>query len=257
MDKFMPIWNKSKSNQELEDVLLYRELSKYAALKGEEAILLNDRLKEDPAYQQRPEQEKRILAELRKSGRKVTYANVRRSIYKASTRVALVFLCIFIAFSSTMFVSADFRKTVETVYRLLFNESERYTTLEANPATSGYFVDPELYPRAGSFIPTYIPAGYEYAFSTETDSPFAIQYDNKADGKSILYTQNDASSGVRIDSEDAEVQVIQIGESDAFLSVKNEYVILTWIIGDVFLSVETELSVDETIKIAEAIKYYK
>lgn len=257
------IWTRSQCAEAFDELLIKIAMSSFAELEGRELLKENERLKEEPEFQLPPGHEKMIRSAIKKHERKENFVLVRKAASKIITKVAVVFLILAIGFSTTMTVSAEFRRVI---YNLLLTTTERYTQIEiAREYTE--FVDSDVYIRpeysGSTFAPTVMPTGYEIESVEDSDSIYIVVYTNGEN--EIYFTQmsNSTSGKLRVNTENAQrVETIMIGDSEALLVVIEEDIgvrsQIVWSIGNHLLHLKSyENNPDELVVIAQSIKLMK
>lgn len=250
------IWDKQQCIEAYEDLMIKIAMSSYAEIEGEELLEENEQLKGSPQFQLTPEIEAKIRRIAQRQKIRKSVYRLGKGFYAVTNKVAMIFLAIFILFSTTMAVSAEFRSAI---YQLVFAYEKRYTLVELDHATDLEFVDSEIYTWEHAFAPTMMPQGYIVEDVLETSLLHMVIYTNN-DGGYIDFSQssNNSTGTIRVDTEDAQlVQTVQINDSEGLLVNKNERNTLVWRVGNAMLAIESNENIETMIAIAQNIKLLK
>lgn len=218
------------------------------------------------------EESKQILEEMKnnKSDEKPDTDKIRKLIKKNERReqrnilakyfkkafllVASFCLVAIISLSSVVVAFADVREAVtDIIYHLVFEENERYTVVSVGETTG--FVDPEIYDWEGAYAPTYMPDGFEYRNRIDFENYHSVEYSNKDNRIIIAQFVNGMA---KLDTEDSvKKEQIYINGSDAITYKKGELSSVSWRSGNTVILIQSSISLDEIIKIAENMKILK
>ena len=159
-----------------------------------------------------------------------------------------------ISLSSVVVAFADVREAVtDIIYHLVFEENERYTVVSVGETTG--FVNPEIYDWEGAYAPTYMPEGFEYAGRDDTINYHSIDYVNK---DLCIYITQFSNGIVKVDTEDSiNIEQFTINGSDAITYQKGDLTSVSWRSGETVIWIQSDISLDEIIKIAENMKILK
>lgn len=143
------------------------------------------------------------------------------------------------------------------VLRLLINVRDEYTELSLIEDPDASFDVPAGW--EGEYFPSYIPEGYVLY---EVFHPMAKVYYVDEEDHFINFDECDANTYVNVDSEDAEISYDLVNGNTAMIIEKvyhdEEKVIdsktVIWSNGYKYFIIDTELSVEETLKIAESVR---
>lgn len=103
--------------------------------------------------------------------------------------------------------------------------------------------------------PTYIPNGYVLSIEENDEFTHIVHYTSGT--KKIEFSQNDISTGINIDTENADTKAVKIGEYDGFLSVLTDKAILVWTDNSFSYSIIGDLSENDIIDMADSVKLHK
>jgi len=145
------------------------------------------------------------------------------------------------------------------VLNFLISIEPKYTSFQLNDNESAASSKSLVVNWTNAYVPTYIPKGYEVDSISYSDSLKKLALNNKQDETLfIVYSEYDSSNNVEIDTENASlVKTVKINGHHGTLVVKNSIVTVAWEIDNHMFTVQTQVGVDETIKIAENVKFIK
>ncbi len=199
-------------------------------------------------------------------------------------RVAIILVA---AIISALTACIAIPKVREKLYEIVITYHDKYLSVQSEPVTNetteetdSFVIANETYAdssdndtadsTAGATvslsdnefvkrIPTYIPEGYELFLDDSTNNSVGIDYFNISNGSMINYQQTPIGVLANyIDSEDSSLESIKISEFSGIYTIKtfNDNIKLTLFWNDSAYDylIESTLSLDELIKIAESIK---
>lgn len=216
----------------------------------------NEQLKNDPEYVPSPESINKFYKQLDACSNKHKKSAPKWFISKEIRRVSIVLLAIIIVFFTTMVTVPAFSTGV---MNLLINMQAKYTSFQLDDNNSGSDSESLIVNWTNAYIPTYIPDGYDVSDISFSESLKKLTFKNKQDENLyIIYTEHDASTTIAIDTEGASlVKTVEINGRDGTLVVKDSLVTIAWNINDKLFFIQSQTSMDETIKIAESVKFIK
>lgn len=244
------IWNRDECQDAIDEVLLKTALSSLLEIEGEKLLAENEILKNDPRFQLSPEVDKKIQRALIRFEYRNKFSIIGKKARNVVSKVAVIFLAVFIGFSSTFAVSADFRRVI---YTLILSYDERYTQIEGNKEYKA-FVDNEAYTWEHTFAPTMVPQGYSVVSVNDNLTMYTVRYEN-TENLYIEFKQMPGNGKMKVDTEKAQiVKHTNIGDSEALFVEKDGVIMITWEIGEFLLYVESNDKSDIAINFAENIK---
>lgn len=169
------------------------------------------------------------------------------------TRVAVVFLIFAITLSTAFAVSPTVR---DMIYRMLFSVEERYTLVRVVPQeTNNAYLEPEAYTNRLSFVPTYIPEGYELVEEVKSKNMITTVY---ACGNEYIQFREMkvlSDSVIHVDSENSQIsRLITINNNQAILNIKDDQISIAWQVSGYLLDVTSNGDAGETICFAQNIR---
>ena len=103
------------------------------------------------------------------------------------------------------------------------------------------------------YVPSYIPAGFEIISMNTYNSESDIVYQNDK-GEQISFTSASDTSVTQVDTENADnIETIDISGSKGLLVEKEGLTTVIWSAGNHYFVLMSQLSKEETIKIAKSV----
>lgn len=238
----------SKSLGESSEDLLFREAM---------AVLCEDESREIAAekdeydFTERERRLKEAYSLISAQSRKETFKKVLRFSKKVLTAAAMVLFVAVVSVVSVVVASADVREYVhESFYSLLYEEKlGGYTKIEVAPNYN--FINPELYDWAGAFAPTYMTEGFVFSNIYSMDGQHTVNY---CKGNFFISIVQSSNGSAKLNTENAELEDIIIGESKGLLARSDDWCCVIWSVGNMMLSVSGTAPVNEIIEVANGIK---
>ncbi len=232
---------------EYEDSLFRLFLHDAAEEEGKLLLEENERLKGDPAYTPSPEA---IAAFQRRLDR--YFKKVKR--HTRMIRAAVLVAVLIALFISLMIGVQAFRVRV---LNLWLDIRPQYTSFELrgeenDPGGDGAKID-----WKHTYVPTYVPDGYDIKESEMFELMKIIQFVNEQDADStILFTESTSAVKTAIDTENASMETIKINGRDGTLIMKNNMVTIVWDMDNLmFILQASNCPKDELMKMAEGVQY--
>lgn len=227
-----------------------------AEQEGKERLLQRRKLNANPENRPSPEAEERfrrkLLSRLRKSGARGGKHPALRVLNKA----AVCFLAAAAVFSTAMVTVKAFRVQV---MNFLIDVQPEYTSFQipgqsdgtSNPSDENLTVH-----WKNSYLPTYLPEGYEIDGFTYTGPVKEISYSSPDKRKILDYSESDGSVTTNLDTEGASViKDVLIDGHKGKLVIKDEQVTIIWEIDRHVFTLCTQESEQESLKIARGVKF--
>lgn len=246
---------RKKLYDEYEESLFRLVMSDVAEKEGRLLLEENEELKNDPEYMPTADSIKKFSNQLNAHLKKHMPYTKKWPVFKMLNRVAVAMLAVFIVFSTTMLTVHAFRIKV---LDFLINIEPKYTSFQLednNSASSGGMV----VNWTNSYVPTYIPEGYEVSSISNSDSFKKLAFQNKQNKDLIIiYSEYNLSNSVVVDTENASlVETVKINGFNGTLVEKNSMVTVTWETDSHMFVIQTQISPTESIKMAEGVKFIK
>ena len=106
-----------------------------------------------------------------------------------------------------------------------------------------------------SYVPTYVPDGYEISSITDSELSKTIEFTN-LQGSLITYMELGAGAKPALDTENASVfETVNINEHQGTVVMKNSLVTIIWAMNDRMFMIRGQIEKDMAIKMAERVKY--
>lgn len=241
---------KKENNDVLSDELLRLAAKQFADEEGEKyykaALELNTQNLEMPTEAQLNKFKKICAKEFRKKKRTV----------KTRYRVAVVVAVALFAFNISVvsvpamrqFITNFLIEITDTHSKIKISDSEakgREKSLKNNKYRIKF--DKE-------YSVNYLPEGYYVSKEVKTPTSFTVNYEDEKGGK-ILFQQHLDYMVTNADSENANIENVDINGNRGILYSEKEYKIIIWKSKEYFLQLTSEnVSVNELIKIAKNVK---
>lgn len=248
---------KETSRRTLYEDNLFREAVREAArIEGELLLRENSGMSEDDADISLDKQ-KAFRERLERSLQDKRNKERRLSHIKVLQRAAVILLVLSSVLAVSLFSVDAFRVRF---FNLLIETKPEYTEFRLEEKNGGSDGDQgngaQSVDWPNSYIPTYVPEGYSVESSENYDSMKLILFQN-AEGKIIDYAQYSESVSFNYDTEDAVLQDITVNGEAGMLVVKGENYSIIWKHESSIFVVRTQIDEQETLKIAENIKFIK
>jgi len=212
-------------------------ISGAAATAGEEII---DELPKPQKREFSDEHEKKMNMLFKKYERKMFF----EKLPKYSGRVAVVLLA-FVLVSGISVFSVDAWRIKFMNYVLSVTETHTEIRYNAPDDVGDSYVTDEI--TLG-----YIPEGFE--LESRIDGKRNLYLNFIKDSKNFTITVVPASGIFAVDTENADIDILEINGCEAFLSKKENTVIITWCNDEKIYSITSNLDKEEVIKIAQNIE---
>lgn len=141
----------------------------------------------------------------------------------------------------------------------LIDIQSEYTSFQIKDNVAGSNGEKLTVNWTNTYLPTYIPVGYEVDSLTYTEPLKEITYRNQKNKNLLIdFSENDSSNNVEIDTENASVlKTVFVNGHKGTLVVKDSQTTVAWEMDQHIFVVCTEESMEETLKIAQNVKFIK
>ena len=242
--------------EEYEDSLFRLIMNDAAEKEGRSFLEEKKRLKESP--ENRPSAEKiegfgrRLASLLKKRNRRQRRRSASRVLSKAA-----VFVLVAVAVFSTAMVTVEAFRV--RVMNFLIDIQPEYTSFQIEDDSSGSQGEKMVVNWTNTYLPTYTPDGYEVDSLTYTDPLKEITYRNQDNQDLVIdFSESDSSNNITVDTENASVlKTVSVNGHKGTLVVKNSQTTVVWEMDQHIFVVCTMESADETLKIAQNVKFIK
>lgn len=245
-----------KLYEEYEDSLF--RLIMHNAAEKEGKLLLEEKaaLRDDSSSHPSAEARNKFAQKL-KSYREKNNAEKKRHIFHGFiNKAAVFFLVLIVAFSTAMVTAQAFRVKV---MNFLIDIQPKYTSFQIKDKSSGSSSEKLTVNWINTYLPTYIPAGYEVDSLTYTEPLKEITYRSQKNKNSLIdFSENDSSNNVEVDTENATtLKTVFVNGHKGTLVEKNSQTTVVWTMDRHIFVICAEESAEETIKIAQNVKFVK
>lgn len=242
-------------NEVYENSLFSLAMDNLARKDGKMSLEENRQLKTDPQNLPSPESMKRFtkrldahLRNLRKSQKDSCILNIFKR-----TSVALIAAIIF--FSA---IIAGVQALRVQALNFLISVEPKYTLLQLKDNDNTQDAEQLIVNWTNTYVPTYIPDGYEVSSMTYNDSIKKLIFESSDDNSLITYTEYDSINNIAIDIEGASlIEKININGHNGTLSIRDSVTSIAWTTDNHLFSIQGQISKVEAIKIAEGVKFVK
>lgn len=229
-----------------EDALFALLMDDIATIEGQKAEEENRRLQNDPSAAVPEDVDRRCIRTIRRHFAKQKAQATGRFTVRAMKRVAMAVGIAAILFTTAFAASETVRVKTMNLIVQIFEESTDFRFGEGNDGTA-------LFLNVG-----WLPNGYSLV--DQGDNGLEIWYDYQNPDKQWLMINCEKADGLvaSVDTEDAEVEYIQIQGYKAMLVKKGTYWQLVWSANDntVFVSIiSSNISREDIIHIANELQY--
>jgi hypothetical protein len=176
--------------------------------------------------------------------------NWLKKIRTYSSRTAVFILVLIGAFTLVTMSVEAFRVRI---FNYFMEKNESYTEFRVDEVVDGQStpqLDIDQY-----YYPTYLPEDYTYDSYQVGGDIVMLSYSNSED--TIIFTQGSTGSAYHVDTEDAEMKEVPIGNTSGYLIDKNDGSTLFWNDNDRDFMINGNLEPNELIKIAESLEKNK
>lgn len=173
-----------------------------------------------------------------------------KKLKKFLSKAIVIFIIIF---SGTFLLVSNVEALKNPIVNFFIEIREEFTkiTLNDKGETSANISDLE-----GIYLPTYVPHGYEMIERIAENGTYITTYKNDEDDI-LLFSQTNESKGISIDTEDAKFYETQIGEHNAYVSVKDDRLVVMTTLDKTLLTLSGKIDESTAIKIMESIELEK
>lgn len=236
---------------EHEEMLFKLAMMEYAEEHGQELAARAEELERNNDHALTPETLRKFNKIIDRMFFRKRLGNLSRGATRFLPRVAAAIAIIAILFS-TLVMSVEAVRV--STLNFLINVQNGYTSIHQDPSGSGSLSgDITL---TNTYMPSYIPEGYSVSALNNGKSFMIITYEN--DMGHIIYFQEYSGSGANIDTEEAEkIESVKVNGQEGMLVEKDGIFSVTWKLNDRFFVVATEISADESVRIAESVIFIK
>ncbi|HPJ03488.1 MAG TPA: DUF4367 domain-containing protein [Candidatus Limiplasma sp.] len=143
------------------------------------------------------------------------------------------------------------------VMKMLVQIEEQYTSLSLVEDADASFEIPAEW--NGEYYPSYIPAGFEGNVVISFPGNHMVEFnDNENNAIKIVFSEYGDSTMANIDTENATIEAITIGNDSGFIAIKDSHIYIYWDNGRLFFVLQTN-GIDEevAVRIAQSVMRVK
>lgn len=244
-----------KLNEVYENGLFSLAMDNLARKDGKISLEENRQLKTDPQNLPSPESMKRFTKRLDAHLRNLKKSQKDSRILKLFKRASVALIALIIFFS-TMIASVQALRV--QALNFLISIEPKYTSLQLKDNDNTQDSEQLIVNWTNTYVPTYIPGGYEVSSMTYNDSIKKIVFESSHDNSLITYTEYDSANTIAVDIEGASlIEKININGHNGTLSIKDSVTSIAWTTDNHLFSIQGQINKAEAIKIAEGVKFVK
>lgn len=249
--------SRKKLYDEYEESLFKLVMNDVAEKEGKLLLDQNQLLNEEPEYMPTKEAinkfSKRLETEIKKNLKEQNkFKKARRFNRTVLVAIIIVTTLIIATFSVQAFRSG--------LFNFLVNIESEFASFQLKDKKTETKSENSIDNLKNTYVPTYIPSEFEVNNITNKESLKKIKFiSNK--NKSLFinyYEHNKTSSFIVADSENSSlVKNININGNEGSLILKESLVTITWEYDNKIYMIETNLGIEEAVKIAENVRFIK
>lgn len=245
-----------KLNEVYENCLFSLAMHNLAREDGKIFLEENTQLKINPHNLPSPENMKRFTRLLDEHLRNLKKSQKGSHILRIFKRTAIALMAVIISFSAMIASVHAFRVQV---LNFLIGIEPKYTSLQLNDNSNNTQGAEQLIINwTNTYVPTYMPDGYEVGSITYTDSIKKLIFENSDYNSIITYTEYDSTNTIAVDTEGASlIEKVNINGQDGTLSIKDSVTSIAWTMDNHLFSIQGQINKAEAVKIAEGVKFVK
>ncbi len=244
--------HREKLLEEYEDSLFKLAMYDLAAEEGKLLLEENKKLKNDPdfqpgeaAYQKFAEQ---LDIHLKKKEAHTTRRNRPKLLSKFAIAASIAVLLLFTTVASVEAVRLR-------VLNFLVDVRQEYTSFSLKESENNSYSETPAVNWSKSYVPTYIPEGYEVSSISDGSLSKIIEFVN-SQGSLITYMELSEGNKILLDTENAsDFETIKINEHEGSMVMKNFLVTIIWAMDERMFLIRGEVEKNAVIKMAEGVKY--
>ncbi|MVB12091.1 hypothetical protein CAFE_28220 [Caprobacter fermentans] len=245
---------REKLYEEYEDSLF--RLVMYSAAEKEGKLLLGKKaaLQGDSSNQPSAEVIKRFEQKLATYRKKSNAPKRKRIFHSIINKAAIFFLVLILTFSTAMVTAQAFRVKV---MNFLIDIQSEYTSFQIKDNAAGSNGEKLTVNWTNTYLPTYIPVGYEVDSLTYTEPLKEITYSNPKNKNAYVYfTEYDSSNNLQVDTENAAVvKTVSVNGNKGTLIIKNSLTTIVWKMDRNIFTIQSTENEARTMKIAQNVKF--
>ncbi|MBP3647520.1 MAG: DUF4367 domain-containing protein [Clostridia bacterium] len=167
---------------------------------------------------------------------------IRRGLPRVAKIAAAMLLVFYIGLSAAVATVPAVRVKV---LRFIMHIEDQYTSLSFEDGGQVIEIPTEW---DGLFYPAYIPERFKMVGRSANE----VEYEDPS-GAMLCFSEFTQDTTVNMDTEDAEMSYIDLSGKHALVSVKGNWVFVTWATGNRYFIVDLEGTKEEAIMIADSV----
>lgn len=168
------------------------------------------------------------------------------SMKQFSKRAVIIILVLISAMSVLMFSVEAVRVRVLNFF---IERNEKYTEVRIEEENQNLTPAQDW---ASYYIPEYLPEGYFFSNSSGLGLLKVLEYTDEVN--QIVITQGSSTTGIQLDTEDAEVRELTIDGKEGLLILKGDRTMMFWYNDDASFTINGHISEEEIIKIFRSME---
>ena len=241
---------REKLLEQYEDALFSLLMDEFAEIEGQAALKENERLKADPSFTVPKELHQRCIRTITLYFAKENIKNTGHVFFGLLKKAAMVALIAVLLFTTALAASTDLRMKALNLMTEIFDDRTELSFVAQDPMNSAEDDGQEV-------MAEWIPEGFYQCNKSENEFSIRMDYcsDNGEEFSISLF--NGTNMGLGIDTEDAEVESIDIQGEEALMVSKGGMIQIVWANQELpaFYIIEgPETMKEDLIKVAQSLK---
>ena len=242
---------RKKLYEEYEESLFKLVMHDVAEKEGRLFLEEKEKLMNDPEYLPSQAAVQRFSRQLEVQLKKPQVYARRLHIWQALNKVAIAMLIALVILGAAVMTVEAVRGRV---LNFLVDIQQEYTSFQLKDSSNLENTITTINWHQ-SYVPTYVPDGYEvHAVTIDTRSRL-IEFQN-SQGESFTYMEVKQGNKPHLDTENAsELDTVSINGHEGTVIVKDSLVTVIWAMNDRILMIRGQISKGTAVKIAQGVKY--
>ena len=238
--------------EEYEDSLFKLVMHDVAEKEGQRFLDEKDKLKNNPEYLPSPEAVQNFSRQTDAYLEKSKAYTRKRRILAALNKAAVAILITLVILGTTVVTVEAFRVKA---LNFLMNVQQEYTSFQLQDSSNDSEGVSTNIDWHQSYVPTYMPDGYEISSITDSELSKTIEFTN-LQGSLITYMELSAGAKPALDTEHATgFEAVSINGHEGTMVMKNSLVTIIWAMNDRMFMIRGQIEKDMAIEMAEGVKY--
>ena len=243
---------RKKLYEEYEDSLFKLVMHDVAEKEGQLFLEEKEKLKNDPEFQPSQEAIQKFSKQVDAHFKKTKSHARRRRVGQALNKAAIAMLIMLVILGASVMTVQAVRVRV---LNFLMNIQQEYTSFQLKDSGSGSEDDGTTIDWHQTYVPTYIPDGYEVSATSQNENYKKIEFTN-SQGLLLTYMELGEGNKSQLDTEEASVfETININGHEGTMVVKNSLATVIWSMDERMFMIRGQIEKNIAIKMAEGVKY--